>query len=46
MIQAGVRRIVVPELPIPDRWQANFNLSVDMLRESGVDLMQILVEEQ
>ena len=45
MIQAGVRRIVVPELPIPDRWQANFNLSVDMLRESGVDLMQLSVEE-
>jgi dCMP deaminase len=46
MIQAGIRRIVVPELPIPDRWQANFNLSVDMLRESSVDLMQLLVEEQ
>jgi hypothetical protein len=46
MIQAGVRRIVVPELPIPDRWQSNFDLSVDMLRESGVEIMQLPVEQQ
>ena len=46
MIQAGIQRIVVPDLPIPDRWFSNFNLSIEMLRESGVDLMQLPVEQQ
>jgi dCMP deaminase len=44
MIQAGIKRIIVPDRPIPDRWKANFDLSVDMLREAGVDLMQLPVE--
>ena len=46
MIQAGIQRIVVPELPIPDRWQSNFNLSVEMLREAGVEIIQLPVEQQ
>lgn len=46
MIQAGIQRIVVPDLPIPDRWLANFNLSIEMLQEAGVDLMQLPVEQQ
>lgn len=39
MIQAGIRRIVVPALPIPDRWKANFDLSAEMLEEAGVELI-------
>jgi len=46
MIQAGIQRIVVPDLPIPDRWLSNFNLSIEMLREAGVDIMQLPVEQQ
>ena len=46
MIQAGIIRVVVPDLPIPDRWLSNFNLSIEMLREAGVDLMQLPVEQQ
>lgn len=46
MIQAGIQRIVVPDLPIPDRWKANFDLSVEMLREAGVGLMLLSVEPQ
>jgi hypothetical protein len=46
MIQAGIQKIVVPDLPIPDRWLSNFNLSVEMLQEAGVVLIQLPVEQQ
>jgi len=38
MIQAGVDRIVVPDFPIPDRWEASFKMSCQMLEETGVEL--------
>lgn len=44
MIQAGVRRIIVPELPIPDRWQSNFDLSREMLQEAGVSLNLLSID--
>lgn len=43
LIQAGIRKIIVPELPIPDRWKSNFDLSVEMLNEARVDLLQLTV---
>jgi dCMP deaminase len=41
MIQAGIKRIVVPEIGIPERWQKNFDLSIEMLNEARVDLLQL-----
>ena len=38
LIQAGVTRVVVPDLPIPDRWEASFKLSQQMFEETGVEL--------
>ncbi len=39
MIQAGVSRVVVPDKPIPDRWESSFTASKEMLEEAGVDLV-------
>ncbi len=38
LIQAGVRRVVAPDLPIPDRWEESFNLSRSMFNEAKVEL--------
>ena len=38
LIQAGFKRVVAPDLPIPDRWLESFSLSKEMFRECGVDL--------
>lgn len=43
MIQTGIRRIVTPDTPIPERWCDSFNASIEMLEEAGIDL--ILVSE-
>lgn len=39
LIQTGIRRIVTPDTPIPDRWQESFSASLEMLREAGIDLV-------
>jgi dCMP deaminase len=39
LIQTGVRRIVTPNTPIPDRWYESFTASVEMLKEAEVDLV-------
>jgi dCMP deaminase len=39
LIQAGIRRVVAPDHPIPDRWQTSFSLSQEMLREAEVDFV-------
>lgn len=44
LIQAGVDRVVVPDLPIPDRWAASFEMSQQMFQESGVELTLMDVE--
>lgn len=37
LVQAGVREVVYPAaLEIPDRWQADFEMSMSMLHEAGV----------
>jgi dCMP deaminase len=38
LIQTGIDRVVVPNLPIPDRWKRSFDLSRDMFFEAGVEL--------
>lgn len=44
LIQAGIKRVVVPDLPIPDRWVENFKMSQSMFDEANVDLNLIEVE--
>jgi dCMP deaminase len=38
LINAGIGRIVVPDLPIPERWATNFGLSQKLLEEAGIPL--------
>jgi dCMP deaminase len=39
LIQTGIKRIVTPDTPIPDRWEESFSASLEMLREAGIDLV-------
>jgi dCMP deaminase len=41
LIQAGIRRVVVPTTTIPDRWEESFNMSQAMFSEAGIDLIVI-----
>ncbi len=34
--QAGISKVVVPNVEIPDRWQPDFQLSTQLLQEAGV----------
>lgn len=37
LVQAGVKEVVYPaDLPIPERWQEDFNMSMTLLEEAGV----------
>lgn len=38
LIQAGIERVVVPDMPIPDRWAASFKMSQQMFEETDVEL--------
>jgi len=39
LIQAGISTIVYPEeIEIPERWMADFNLSLNMLKEANINL--------
>lgn len=44
LIQTGIKRIVTPDTPIPDRWFDSFTASVEMLKEAGVDLVLMATE--
>jgi dCMP deaminase len=41
LIQAGFSRVVVPDLPIPDRWEESFQMSQEMFQEAQIDLVLI-----
>jgi dCMP deaminase len=42
MVQAGVREVVFPlGVDVPERWQADFKLSLLMLEEAGVGIRQV-----
>lgn len=45
LIQAGIRRVVVPNTTIPDRWEESFNMSQAMFSEAGIDLIVIDLSE-
>ncbi|MCQ2966409.1 MAG: dCMP deaminase family protein [Alphaproteobacteria bacterium] len=38
IIQSGIKRVVVENRPIPDRWLENFNLAKTILNEAGVQV--------
>ena len=45
LINAGVERVVVPELVVPERWRLNFNLAATMFKEAGVVSDALVIEE-
>lgn len=38
LIQAGVKRVVAPDMPIPDRWVDSFEMSRSMFKEAKLEL--------
>lgn len=46
LIQAGIKRVVSINAPIPDRWALSFETSKQMFKESLVELVLIDVEDQ
>lgn len=44
LIQAGIKRVVVPDMPIPDRWSESFDMSQKMFKEATVELTLMEVE--
>lgn len=41
IVQAGFTRVVVPNLPHPERWDEAFNLAGEIFRECGVTLAKV-----
>ena len=41
IIQSGIKRVVVEDRPIPDRWLENFTLAKTILTEAGVEVQII-----
>ncbi len=41
LVQAGVREVVFPHGEVPERWQADFETSLGMLREAGVLVREV-----
>jgi dCMP deaminase len=44
LIQAGIKRVVAPDMPIPDRWSDSFNMSIQMFKETGTELTLLEIE--
>lgn len=38
IIQAGIKRVVVEDRPIPERWLENFTLAKTILEEAGIEV--------
>jgi dCMP deaminase len=38
IIQAGIRRLVVESLDVPDRWKESCGAGMEMLHEAGIDM--------
>ena len=45
IIQSGIKRVVVEDRPIPERWIENFNLASSILKEAGVDVVIVPAED-
>tara|TARA_Y100001936_G_scaffold212448_1_gene220548 strand:- start:503 stop:940 length:438 start_codon:yes stop_codon:yes gene_type:complete len=42
LIQAGISEVVIPSgLEIPDRWREDFELSMSLMRESGLNIRSV-----
>ena len=41
IIQAGIRRVVIWDFVIPQRWQSSFDTAAEMFSESGVALLRL-----
>jgi dCMP deaminase len=41
MIQAGISRVVVPTLEVPDRWKPDCELSLTLFKEAGVEIQAL-----
>ena len=42
LIQAGISEVVIPSgLEIPDRWREDFELSMSLMRESGLNIRRV-----
>ena len=41
LIQSGVKRVVAPDIEIPDRWVDSFEMSRAMFKEAGLELTLI-----
>lgn len=39
IIQAGIKRVIVEDRPIPERWLENFTLAKTILEEAGVEVL-------
>jgi len=44
LIQAGITRIVVPDLEIPERWHESFTTSKEMLKEAAIALYRVSLD--
>lgn len=44
IIQSGIKRVVVEDRPIPERWLENFNLAKSILEEAGVEVCIVPAE--
>jgi dCMP deaminase len=45
VIQVGVKKVVMPEQDIPERWQDSWSLTKSMFEEAGVDYSFINYEK-
>ncbi|MGN1079786.1 MAG: deoxycytidylate deaminase [Alphaproteobacteria bacterium] len=44
IIQSGIKRVVVEDRPIPERWTENFHLAKSILEEAGVEVCIVPAE--
>jgi len=45
IIQSGIKRVIVEDRPIPERWRANFDLAKTILTEAGVEVDIVPLDE-
>lgn len=45
IIQSGIKKVIVENRPIPERWLENFNLAKNILTEAGVEVEIVDIDE-
>ena len=43
MVQAGLKEVVFPKVEIPERWQEDFKMAMEMLEEAGVKVRSVVL---